>query len=124
MAVLAALPDPVLVADRRGIVLYVNMAAEALFEAPAERMCGLRLDELIDGLGALDRLIADAGVSMVSTARVPFVAEVPLPGGKVKVEGTAQTFDLRGGTLLAMCLRHVPRAAERGTRISAVGTGG
>lgn len=123
-AVLAALPDPVLVADRRGIVLYVNMAAEALFEAPAERMCGLRLDELIDGLGALDRLIADAGVSMVSTARVPFVAEVPLPGGKVKVEGTAQTFDLRGGTLLAMCLRHVPRAAERGTRISAVGTGG
>jgi hypothetical protein len=58
-------------------------------------------------------------VSLVSTARAPFVAEVRLPGGRVKVEGTAQTFDLRGGTMLAVCLRHVPRLIERGARLAA-----
>lgn len=118
-AVLAALPDPVLVADRHGMVIHANMAAEALFEAPAERMCEMRLDDLMDGFGPLDRLVADARVSLVSTARAPFVAEVRLPGGRVKVEGTAQTFDLRGGTMLAVCLRHVPRVIERGARLAA-----
>lgn len=123
-AVLAALPDPVLVADRHGMVIHVNMAAEALFEAPAERMCESRLDDLMDGIGPMDRLIADARVSLVSTARAPFVAEVRLPGGHVKVEGTAQTFDLPGGTMLAVCLRHVPRIAERGSRLASLKAGG
>ncbi len=123
-AVLAALPDPVLVADRRGMVIHVNMAAEALFEAPAEQMCGSGLDDLMEGIGPMDRLIADARVSLVSTARAPFVAEVRLPGGHVKVEGTAQTFDLPGGTMLAVCLRHVPRVIERGSRLAGAKAGG
>jgi PAS domain-containing protein len=123
-AVLAALPDPVLVADRHGMVIHANMAAEALFETPAEHLCESRLDDLMDGFGPLERLIADARVSLVSTARAPFVAEVRLAGGRVKVEGTAQTFDLRGGTMLAVCLRHVPRVIERGSRLASVKVGG
>lgn len=118
-AVLAALPDPVLVSDRHGMVIHVNMAAEALFEASAERMCETRLEDLMDGIGPIDRLIADARVSLVSTARAPFLARVRLPGGEVKVEGTAQTFELRGGTMLAVCLRHLPREMERDSRQAA-----
>lgn len=122
-AVLAALPDPVLVADQRGMVIHVNMAAEALFEAPADQLCGSGLDDLMVGIGPMDLLIADARVSLVSTARAPFVAEVRLPAGHVKVEGTAQTFDLPGVTMLAVCLRHVPRVIERGSRLVATKAG-
>ena len=95
------------------------MAAEALFEAPFDRLALQRFDDLIEGPGPLDRLFSDARVSVVSTAREPFVAQVRLPAGRVKVEGTAQTFDLRSDTLLAICLRHVPRAVERGARLTA-----
>jgi PAS domain-containing protein len=123
-AVLAALPDPVLVVDRHGMVIHVNMAAEALFEAPAERMCETRLDDLMDGIGSIDRLIADARVSSVSTARAPFLARVRLPGGHVKVEGTAQTFDLRGDTMLAVCLRQLQREIERESRQASIRAGG
>lgn len=117
--VLAALPDPVLVVDREGAIVFANMAAEALFEAPSDRLGLQRFDDLVEGPGPLDRLFADARVSVVSTAREPFVAQVRLPAGRVKVEGTAQTFDLRGDTMLAICLRHVPRAVERGARLTA-----
>lgn len=113
-AVLAALPDPVLVLDRTGTPVFANMAAEALFEEPADRLCQLGFADLIESESTLDRLFADAQVSMVSTAREPFVAQVLLPGGRITVEGTAQTFDMRDDTLLAICLRHVPRAVERG----------
>lgn len=123
-AVLAALPDPVLVADRHGMVIHANMAAEALFEAPAERLCETRLDDLMDGIGPIARLIADARVSLVSTARAPFLARVRLPGGHVKVEGTAQTFDQRGSTMLAVCLRHLPREIERESRQASIRAGG
>lgn len=119
-AVLAGLPDPMLVVDRAGGVLFVNMAAEALFEAPAERLMQATLEELTEGTGPLDRLFADAGVSMLGTARAPFIAHVRLPGGLVKVEGTAQTLDHRGAELLALCLRHVPRLWERGSRGAAL----
>lgn len=118
-AVLAALPDPVLVLDRTGTVVFANMAAEALFEAPADRLCQLGFADLIESEGTLDRLFADAQVSMVSTAREPFVAQVLLPGGRITVEGTAQTFDMRDDTLLAICLRHVPRSVERGVWLRA-----
>lgn len=112
--VLAALPDPVLVLDRSGRVVFANMAAEALFEAPAERLCQTAFAELLETEGPLERLFADAQVSMVSTARAPFLAQVLLPGGRITVEGTAQTFDLSAETMLAVCLRHLPRTVERG----------
>ncbi len=117
--VLAALPDPVLVLDSEGVMVFANMAAEALFEAPSDRLSLRRFDDLVEVPGSLVRLFADARVSVVSTAREPFVAQVRLPGGRVKVEGTAQTFEMRGDTLLAVCLRHVPRAVERGARLTA-----
>lgn len=118
-AVLTALPDPVLVLDRSGTVVFANMAAEALFEAPAERICQASFADLVESEGTLDRLFADAQVSIVSTAREPFLAQVLLPGGRITVEGTAQTFDLRADTLLAICLRHVPRAVEHGVWLRA-----
>lgn len=118
-AVLAALPDPMLVIDRSGAIVFVNMAAEALLEAPSERLCLQHFEDLFDSRQTLDRLFSDARISVASTARDPFIVHVRLPGGLVKVEGTAQTFDLRGDGLLAVCLRHVPRAVERGARLTA-----
>lgn len=112
-AVLTSLPDPLLVADAYGAIQFANMAAEALFEAPSDRLTQMRFDDLVTGAVPFDRLFADARVSMISTARAPFMARVPLPGGAVRVEGTAQTFEMRGVTLLAVCLRHIPRAVER-----------
>lgn len=121
--VLAALPDPVLVLHSEGTMVFANMAAEALFEVPSDRLSLRHFDDLIEVTGSLARLFANARVSVGSTAREPFVAQVRLPGGRVKVEGTAQTFDLRGDTLLAVCLRHVPRAVERGARLTATAGG-
>lgn len=118
-AVMAALPDPVLVLDGAGTIVFANMAAEALLEASSDRLYLQRFDDLFDSHRPLDRLFADARVSVVSTARDPFVVQARLPGGVVKLEGTAQTLDLRGDTLLALCLRHVPRIVERGARLTA-----
>lgn len=117
--VLTALPDPTLVIDGAGTIVFANMAAEALLETSSDRLCLQRFDDLFDSQMTLDRLFADARVSVVSTARDPFVVQARLPGGTVKLEGTAQTFDLRGDTLLALCLRHVPRYVERGARLTA-----
>lgn len=118
-AVLAALPDPMLVVDGSGTIAFANMASEALLEASTDWLCLQRFDDLFDSHRTLERLFADARVSAVSTARDPFVVQARLPGGQVKLEGTAQTFDLRGDTLLAICLRHVPRYVERGARLTA-----
>jgi PAS domain-containing protein len=120
-AVLAGLPDPVLVADPSGRILYMNMAAEALLEIPADQQPEARLEDLLEGMLPMERLIADARSSRVTTAREPFIAFAPLPGGKVMVEGTAQTFEVRGETLISVCLRHVPRAVERDSLLSAGG---
>lgn len=118
-AVLAALPDPMLVVDGSGTIAFANMASEALLEASTDWLCLQHFDDLFDSHRTLERLFADARVSAVSTARDPFVVQARLPGGLVKLEGTAQTFDLRGNTLLAICLRHVPRYVERGARLTA-----
>jgi PAS domain-containing protein len=120
-AVLAGLPDPVLVADPTGRILYMNMAAEALLETPVDHVPEARLEDVLDGLLPMDRLISAARTSRVTTAREPFIAFAQLPAGKVMVEGTAQTFDMRGDTLISICLRHVPRAVERDSLVAAGG---
>lgn len=118
-SVFAALPDPVLVIDRSGGVVLVNMAAEALFEATADQLAERGFDDMVEGALGIDQLFASSRVSLFATARAPFVAHVRLPGGLVKVEGTAQGFDHRGETLLAVAFRHVPRSVERGARLAA-----
>ena len=43
-AVLAALPDPVLVVDEEGILRYANQSAEEFFDAGKTMLLGLPLD--------------------------------------------------------------------------------
>lgn len=118
-AVLGALPDPVLVADRNAMVIYANMAAEALFEAPAERICDRRLTDLLAGTDMIERLLAGDPAALPPPARDPFAAEIRLPGGRLEVQGTAQRFELNGGAMLAICLRRTPRAIGRRPRKAA-----
>ena len=46
-AILGALPDPVLVVDARGLVRYVNPAAEQFFDVGASNLCGAALEDLV-----------------------------------------------------------------------------
>src|SRR5215469_12709488 len=46
-AVLAALPDPVLVVDAQGVLRYANLAAEEFFDAGTTMLLGLPLPGLL-----------------------------------------------------------------------------
>lgn len=106
-SVLAALPDAVLVVDEDGAPIYLNLAAEALFDGPAEVIALRPFDDLLDTGRPLPALIADA--ASLHSARSPFAAQVLRPGGAIRVEGTAAVFDLRGTPALVLCLRPVAR---------------
>ncbi|MGH7039554.1 MAG: two-component system sensor histidine kinase NtrB [Stellaceae bacterium] len=56
-AVLAALPDPVIVADRAGLIRFVNPAAEQFLGSGASALCGSALAALLAPKSALLALI-------------------------------------------------------------------
>lgn len=106
-AVLAALPDAVLVVDDAGAPIYLNLAAEALFDGPAEVVALRQFDDLLETGRPLSALLADA--ASLHAARSPFAAQALRPGGAIRVEGTAAVFDLRGTMALVLCLRPAGR---------------
>jgi hypothetical protein len=75
----------------------------------------------MDGFGPLDRLVADARVSLVSTARAkPLSPRCGCPAGGSRSKAPPRPLTCAADTMLAVCLRHVPRAViERGARLAA-----
>lgn len=112
-SVLAALPDPVLVVDDAGAPIYLNIAAEALFEGPPEVIALRQFEDLLETGRPLAALLADA--TSLHATRSPFSALALRPSGPLRVDGTAASFDLRGTPALVLCLRPASRA-ERGAQ--------
>lgn len=111
-AVLAALPDAVLVVEDGGQPIYANLAAEALFGGPAEALALNALDELVDAGRPFAALMAEATAQPAS--RTAFEARVLHPSGAVRAEATAALFDLRGTPALVLCLRPAGRRTPWG----------
>lgn len=104
-AVLAALPDPVLVLDRVGTVVLSNQAAEELFGLSAEAIAARGFADLVETGMALDEVFEAAGGQMLGHLRRPLAASVLRPEGRLRVEVTARQFDQAGHDWLALGLR-------------------
>jgi PAS domain-containing protein len=109
-AVLAALPDPVLVVDRAGLVLHSNHAAEELFGLGAEAIAARSFSDLVDPGCAFDELFGAAAGQAFGPLRRPVLATVARPEGALRVELTARLFEQAGQDCLALCLRALRRA--------------
>lgn len=109
-AVLAALPDPVLVVDRAGLILHSNQAAEELFGLGPETIAARSFPDLVDPGFALDELFDTAVGQAFGLMRRPVPATVSRPEGKLRVDLTARLFEQAGQDYLALSLRAQRRA--------------
>ena len=67
-AVLAALPDPVLVVDEAGLLLYANAAAEQFFDASAATLLGAEFRVLLPPESPIFALIDSVRASVHSVS--------------------------------------------------------
>ncbi|HYC15000.1 MAG TPA: ATP-binding protein [Stellaceae bacterium] len=82
-AILAALPDPVLVADGTGIIQFANGAAEQFFDTSAATLLGRRLSDLVPDDSPLFALIASVRRSGHSVSEYGVTLETPRLGSHV-----------------------------------------
>lgn len=82
-AVLAALPDPVLVVDARDRLRYANAAAEEFFDAGATMLLGLALVELLPPDSPVFALIDSVRRSGASVSEYGVSIDMPRMGARV-----------------------------------------
>jgi two-component system nitrogen regulation sensor histidine kinase GlnL len=82
-AILAALPDPVLVADGVGIIQFANGAAEQFFGTSAATLLGTRLADFVPADSPLLALIASVRRSGHSVSEYGVTLETPRLGSHV-----------------------------------------
>jgi PAS domain-containing protein len=105
-AMLAALPDPFLVVDvESGMVLRANLAAEALFGRPIERLENDAFDTLVGERLKLERLSALLRDSDFASSRASVVGHVRAADGPVIVEVTARQYQFKDTIALAVSMR-------------------
>jgi two-component system nitrogen regulation sensor histidine kinase GlnL len=103
LAILEALPDPVLVVDSAGRLRYANTAAEEFFEAGVMTLQGLKLSELlpadspvfalIEGVRASGHSVSEYGVGLETPklgVRVVTIQAAPLGEKRERVVVTLQ----------------------------------
>ncbi|MGE5200748.1 MAG: two-component system sensor histidine kinase NtrB [Acidobacteriota bacterium] len=82
-AILAALPDPVLVADAGGVIQFANAAAEQFFDASAATLVGGRLAELLPADSPLFALMTSVRQTGHSVSEYGVTLETPRLGSHV-----------------------------------------
>jgi two-component system nitrogen regulation sensor histidine kinase GlnL len=83
MAVLAALPDPVLVVDGTDRLRYANTAAEQFFDASAATLLGMALVELLPADSPIFALIETVRLSGHSVSEYGVTLETPRLGSRI-----------------------------------------
>jgi two-component system, NtrC family, nitrogen regulation sensor histidine kinase GlnL len=81
-AILAALPDPVIVVDRDGRVRFVNPAGEQFFGASAASLCGGTLADLVGPTSPLLALVGTVAAHGNSVAEHDLLVEGPRFGSR------------------------------------------
>jgi two-component system, NtrC family, nitrogen regulation sensor histidine kinase GlnL len=82
-AVLAALPDPVLVIDERGYLIFANSAAEQFFDTSAATLLGASLEELLPADSPVFALIDSVRASGHSVSEYGVALETPRVGAHI-----------------------------------------
>jgi two-component system, NtrC family, nitrogen regulation sensor histidine kinase GlnL len=82
-AVLAALPDPVVVVDRADALIYANSAAEQFFDTSAVTLLGTRLSDLLPADSPVFALIDSVRASGHSVSEYGVSLETPRVGAHV-----------------------------------------
>ncbi|MDF2142501.1 PAS domain-containing protein [Paenirhodobacter sp. CAU 1674] len=114
-AILAALPDAVLVVDRAGHVLRANLAAEELLGLSSETLPARELGDLIEMHLPLSQLFTAADAQMPGHPNRIFAVAVCRPDAALRAEMTARPLRLRETDFLVLSLR---------ARIGTAGAGG
>ena len=113
LAVLGALPDPVLVLDKANAILYVNSAAEQFFAAGAPSLVGTPLGEMLPADSPVFSLVANARKSGTSIAEYSVAIETPRLGSHVMTIQVAPLADRPETILLTLHQRSIADKMDR-----------
>jgi two-component system, NtrC family, nitrogen regulation sensor histidine kinase GlnL len=112
-AVLAALPDPVLVVDALDQLRYANAAAEEFFDAGATMLIGLPLAELLPGDSPVFALIDSVRRSGASVSEYGVNIDMPRIGTRVLTVQAAPLGDERSHVVVSLQGRSIAAKIDR-----------
>ncbi|HZB93580.1 MAG TPA: ATP-binding protein [Stellaceae bacterium] len=112
-AVLAALPDPVLVIDERGALLFANAAAEQFFDASAATLLGAELRALLPPDSPIFALIDSVRASGHSVSEYGVAVETPRLGAHVMTVQAAPVAENRAEVVVTLQERSIAHKIDR-----------
>ncbi len=112
-AVLAALPDPVLVVDERAAVLFVNAAAEQFFDASAASFLGASLVDMLPADSPVFALIDSVRRSGHSVSEYGVTLDTPRLGAHVMTVQAAPLAEDRGEVVVSLQERTIAQKIDR-----------
>lgn len=112
-AVLGALPDPVLVIDAEGALIYANAAAEQFFDASAATLLGAQLIELLPLDSPVFALITNVRATGHSVSEYGVTIETPRLGAHVMTVQAAPVAEDRDEVVLTLQERTIAHKIDR-----------
>ncbi len=111
-SVLNALPHPVLVVDRAGLIRSVNLEAEEFFGASASHLLGRPLSELVPGDSPLFALVEQARATGGSVSEYGVTVETPRIGAHLVTVQAAPLGEEGGLVVLSLNERSIARKID------------
>jgi two-component system nitrogen regulation sensor histidine kinase GlnL len=112
-AVLAALPDPVLVVDAAGVLIYANGAAEQFFDTSASTLLGSPLVQLLPPDSPVFPLIDSVRASGHSVSEYGVTLETPRLGAHVMTVQAAPVAENRAEVVVTLQERSIAHKIDR-----------
>jgi two-component system nitrogen regulation sensor histidine kinase GlnL len=112
-AVLAALPDPVLVVDAAGALIYANGAAEQFFDTSASTLLGAPLVQLLPPDSPVFSLIDSVRASGHSVSEYGVTVETPRLGAHVMTVQAAPVAENRAEVVVTLQERSIAHKIDR-----------
>jgi two-component system, NtrC family, nitrogen regulation sensor histidine kinase GlnL len=112
-AILSSLPDPVLVVNASGRLIYVNAAAEQFFDTSAATLLGGPLEQLLPGDSPVFALIDSVRLSGHSVSEYGLILETPRLGSHVMTVQAAPIAEDREEVLVTLQERTIAYKIDR-----------
>ena len=113
IAVLAALPDPVLVIDAEGRLCYANIAAEQFFDASAATLLGTALADLLPADSPVFALLQSVRLNGHSVSEYGVTLETPRLGSRVVTIQASSLAEERDRVVLTLQERSIAHKIDR-----------